>query len=142
MNYLVDTNVISEVRKSTGANAQVMAWWGSVHTSSIYLHVLTIGEIHRGILQLYKTDMKQARILGAWLDGLIRLFSNRLVTIDLDSAIIWAEIQLSRTLPHVDSLIAASAIRHDMTLVTRNARDVRRTGVSCLNPFESGELSF
>lgn len=117
-----------------------MTWWGSVQTSSVYLHVLTIGEIHRGILQLHKTDRKQAKILSSWLHGLNRLFSNRLVTIDLESAMISAEIQLNRTLPLVDSLLAASAIRHDMVLVSRNVRDVRGTGVRCFNPFESGAL--
>jgi predicted nucleic acid-binding protein len=137
LNYLVDTNVISEVRKSSRANRQVQDWWNSVQASSVYLHVLTIGEIQRGILQLQKTDRKQAKFLSAWLYGLSRLFSNRLVTLDLAAALVWAEIQLNRTLPHVDSVIAASAIRHDMTLVTRNVRDVRGTGVRCFNPFES-----
>lgn len=137
MKYLVDTNVVSEVRKSTRADRQVLAWWDSVQTSRMYLHVLTIGEIHRGIVLLRETDPNQARFLGIWLKGLCRYFRQRLVTVDLPASLIWAEIQSRRTMPHVDALIAASAIRHDLTLVTRNVRDIEDTGVRFLNPFEA-----
>jgi hypothetical protein len=137
VSYLVDTNVVSEVRKSKRANSKVLAWWDSVQTSRMYLHVLTIGEIHRGIVLLRDTDPKQARFLGIWLKGLSRYFRGRLVTIDLQASLIWAEIQSRGTIPHVDALIAASAIRHDLTLVTRNIRDIHDTGVRYLNPFEA-----
>ena len=136
MKYLVDTNVISEIRKSGRSNASVSRWWNSVETSSIYLSVFTIGELYRGILKLKSKDPQQAKFLGNWLRGLCRLFEHRLLKLDLRGALIWAEIQQDRTLPHVDSLLAATAIRHDMILVTRNTRDVRDSGVRCLNPFE------
>lgn len=137
VNYLVDTNVVSEARKSKRADKMVLAWWESVQTSRMYLHVLTIGEIHRGIVLLRDTDPNQARFLGIWLKGLSRYFRKRLVTVDVQAAMIWAEIQSKRTIPHVDALIAASAIRHDLTLVTRNVKDIEDTGVKFLNPFEA-----
>ena len=135
MNYLVDTKVISEIRKNRRANASVVKWWHSVETTRIYLSVFTIGELHRGILKLKSKDPVQARFLSNWLKGLCALFGNRLLVLDLQSALIWAEIQKNRTLPHVDSLLAATAIRNDMILVTRNTKDVHDTGVHYLNPF-------
>lgn len=135
MKYLVDTNIISEIRKSGRAHESVRRWWDSVETSSVYLSVFTIGELYRGILKLKSTDPKQAKFLGNWLRGLCSLFENRLLELDLRVALIWAEIQQERTLPHVDSLLAATAIRHGMTLVTRNTRDIQDIGVKYLNPF-------
>ena len=137
VSYLVDTNIVSEVRKAKRANRRVLAWWESAQTSRIYIHVLTIGEIHRGIVLLNETDPNQATFLAIWLQGLSRYFRKRLVSVDLQASLIWAEIQAGRTIPHVDALIAASAIRHDMTLVTRNVKDIHDTGVRFLNPFEA-----
>jgi predicted nucleic acid-binding protein len=134
--YLVDTNIVSEIRKSGRANAMVSRWWSSVETSKVYLSVFTIGELYRGILKLKSKDPNQAKFLGNWLRGLCSLFENRILELDLPSAMIWAEIQKDRTFPHVDSLLAATAIRHDMILVTRNTRDIEDTGVRYHNPFE------
>ena len=136
MRYLVDTNIVSEIRKSGRANAMVSSWWRSVETSKVYLSVFTIGELYRGILKLKSKDPNQAKFLGNWLRGLCSLFENRILELDLPSAMIWAEIQKDRTFPHVDSLLAATAIRHDMILVTRNTRDIEDTGVRYHNPFE------
>ncbi len=136
MKYLVDTNVISEIRKNDRANASVLNWWNSTESSSVYLSVFTIGELYRGILKLKSRDPKQANFLGNWLRGLCGLFGSRLLELDLRAALVWAEIQQGRTLPHVDSLLAATAIRHDLILVTRNTGDIRDIGVRYLNPFD------
>lgn len=137
MNYLVDTNVISEIRKGDQGNQQVMSWWNSVKSPQIYLSVLTLGEIREGILKIQDRDGNQARRLEKWLTGLRHFFSSRLVPVDEKSAMIWAEVRRYRSLPLIDSLMAASAISREMTFVTRNTKDIEDCGVRFLNPFEA-----
>lgn len=137
MKYLVDTNVISEVRKGTKGDANAAEWWASVGPSDLYLSVLSLGEIQFGILSLRKRDAKQARFLEAWLAGLCRFFAGRLVPVDERSAMTWAAIQTHRTLPMIDGLMAASAISRNMVFVTRNTRDIHDVGVKYLNPFKA-----
>jgi len=134
--YLVDTNVISEIRKGTRGNRQVLNWWNSIHESQVFLSVLTVGEIHRGIVGIGRKDLHQAHHLEAWLDGLIQVFSNRLIPVDQRAALVWAEICIGRTLPMIDSLMAATAISMNLTFVTRNTKDIQDCGVRYINPFE------
>jgi predicted nucleic acid-binding protein len=135
--YLVDTNVISEIRKGQRGQANALNWWASVRSSDIYLSVLSLGEIRFGILSLQKRDAKQARFLEAWLQGLGRIFAGRLLPIDENSAMIWAEIRKHRTVPMIDGLMAATAISGNLVFVTRNTRDIQDVGVQYFNPFES-----
>lgn len=137
MNYLVDTNVISEVRKGNRGNSRVISWWNSIQTSQIYLSVLTLGELQRGVLALRQKNKTQAQHLENWIVGLNRNFASRLVSIDKDAAMIWARISGLRTFPLIDSLMAASAISRKMTFVTRNTGDIKDCGVLYLNPFEN-----
>lgn len=137
MNYLLDTNVISEIRKGSRGHSQVMSWWKSVKASQVYLSVLSLGEIQEGILRIQHKDGNRARRLEIWLMGLRRLFLTRLVPVDESVALIWADVRRHRTLPLIDSLMAASAISRDMVFVTRNTKDVEHCGVRCLNPFEA-----
>ncbi len=137
MKYLVDTNVISEIRKGTRAHQQVLNWWNSIHRSQVFLSVLTVGEIHRGIVGIRRKDLHQAHHLEAWLDALIQVFGNRLIPIDQRAALVWAEICIGRTLPMIDSLMAATAISMNLTFVTRNTKDIRGCGVRYVNPFEA-----
>lgn len=137
MKYLLDTNIISEVRKGERGNGHVMEWWESSSVNSLFLSVLTLAEIQQGIFKIQRRNMGQANHLKSWLWGLNRIFANRLVSIDQKVAMLWADIRNERTLPMVDSLLAASALAHDMTFVTRNTKDIRDCGVKYLNPFES-----
>ena len=136
MKYLVDTNVISEIRKETRGHEQVLNWWNSIHRSQIFLSVLAVGEIHQGIVSIRRKDVHQANHLEAWLGGLLQVFGNRLIPIDKRTALVWAEICTGRTLPMIDSLMAATAISKNLTFVTRNTKDIRDTGVRYINPFK------
>lgn len=137
MKYLVDTNVISEIRKGESAHPNVRAWWDSVSPSAVFISVLTLGEIRRGIRGLEARDKKRAAFLMIWLEGLSRFFASRLLPIDERAALAWAEISAKRSVPLIDSLIAACAASRDMTLITRNTKDIADSGVRYLNPFES-----
>jgi predicted nucleic acid-binding protein len=134
--YLVDTNVISEIRKGARGHRQVLNWWNSIHRSQLFLSVLAIGEIHQGIVGIRSKDLHQAIHLEAWLDGLIQVFGNRLIPVDQRTALVWAEICIDRTLPIIDSLMAATAISMNMTFVSRNTKDIKDCGVRYINPFE------
>ncbi len=136
MKFLVDTNVISEIRKGQRGHAKVMAWWDSIPVSELFISVLTLGEIHLGILKIKRRDMTQAENLRVWLEGLRRIFASRLVAVGPRVAMTWAEIQTARTFPLIDSLIAATAIANNFTLVTRTTKDMSDLGVKLLNPFK------
>jgi len=136
LNYLIDTNVISEIRKRDRCNPRVAAWYASVDEKSIFLSVLVLGEIRRGIERLRPTDPAQARALEAWLNQVIKLFGDRILPVDQAVADAWGRMGAPRPLPTIDSLLAATAKVNGMTLVTRNAPDVAGVSVSVLNPFE------
>lgn len=137
MKYLVDTNVISEIRKRDRAHPSVKAWWNSVSPSAVFISVLTLGEIRRGIRVIEARDSKQAAFLTVWLEGLSRFFAARLVPVDERAALVWADISAKRSLPMIDSLIAACAASRDMTFITRNTKDIADSGVRYFNPFET-----
>ena len=137
MNYLLDTNIISEIRKGPRCDPGVAAWWSSVDDDEIYLSVLTTGEIRRGIESIRRRDRKSAAALERWLHRLVADYSERVLPIDAEIADEWARSSVPDPLPVIDGLIAATAKVHDLTLVTRNARDVARTGIRVLNPFSA-----
>lgn len=135
MTFLLDTNVISEVRKRR-TDAGVAAWWDRVPASRLYLSVLTIGELRRGVERVSaRGDTVHAASLAEWLTKLTSQFADRLLPVDVGVAGAWARLAHKRPTPVVDALLAATAIRHDLTLVTRNTRDVEDTGVKILDPF-------
>lgn len=136
MNYLIDTNVISEIRKRDRCEPRVAAWYSSLDDEAIYLSVLVLGEIRRGIERVRPTDPAQARALEAWLNQLNRSFADRILPIDAVVADTWGWMSAARPLSTVDALLAATAKVNGMTLVTRNSADVRGLDVSVLNPFE------
>lgn len=133
--YLIDTNVLSELRKGTRANANVRRWFDSLDEDAIYLSVLVSGEIRRGIEGIRRRDSRAAAALEGWLANLIRAHSDRVLPVDAAVADEWGRLDARGTLPVVDGLLAATARVHDLTLVTRNVRDVARTGVDLLDPF-------
>lgn len=135
MSYLLDTNVLSEARKQSG-NPKVRAWLASVKGSDLYLSVLVIGEIRQGIERLRRRDPAQAGVYEVWLSTLQRDYADRILPITAEIAEEWGRVAVPDPVPVVDGLIAATALVHGMTLVTRNTADLVRTGARLLNPFE------
>ncbi|CAN5750060.1 type II toxin-antitoxin system VapC family toxin [soil metagenome] len=136
MSYLLDTNVISEVRKPKG-NASVKTWISSVDSEELHLSVLVIGEIRRGIELLQRTDRTQADTYEIWLRTLTSNYDGRILPITQRIASEWGRINVPDYAPIVDGLMATTAKVHNMTFVSRNIADVERSGVRLLNPFES-----
>lgn len=137
MSYLIDTNVISELRKGKRCNPGVASWFAEVSPEEIYLSVLTVGEIRKGIENIRRRDERAAEVLEAWLGELVAAHSDRILSVDEAIAELWGRFNVPDPLPVLDSLLAATASVHGLTLVTRNVRDVRQTGVECLNPFSA-----
>jgi len=133
--YLLDTNVVSETRKNQ-ANPRVLSFLSAAESSSLFLSVLTIGELRKGVANKKRTDVSGAKRIGAWVDGLEGTFADRILNIDAVTARIWGELSAQRTRPVIDTLLAATALAHGLTLVTRNTSDVVDTKVKLLNPWE------
>jgi toxin FitB len=132
--YLLDTNLISETRKIR-ADAGVMAFLAAADATGLFLSVLTLGELRKGVEAERRTDSATADRLGTWVDGIETTFADRILPVDTPAARLWGELSARRTLPVIDTLIAATAITCGLTLVTRNTRDVAATGVPLLDPW-------
>jgi predicted nucleic acid-binding protein len=135
--FLLDTNVIAELRKGARANPHVRAWFESLDSDAIMLSVLTIGEIRRGIENVRRRDPATAKALERWLRRLVAEHRDRILPIDLPVAEEWGRLNVPDPLPVVDALLAATAKVHGLTFVTRNVKDVARTGVELMNPFDA-----
>ncbi len=133
--YLLDTNVISETRKAR-ADSGVIAFLSAAEPTMLFLSVLTLGELRKGIVAKRRSDPGAADQLGVWVDGIETTFADRVLPIDAAIARRWGELSANRTLPVIDTLIAATAIRHGLTLVTRDTRDVESTGVPLVDPWQ------
>jgi hypothetical protein len=131
---LLDTNIISEVRKPT-RNAGVQQWFATVQAEELFLSVLVAGEIRRGIERLRRRDPAQAAVYEAWLATLRRDYADRILPVTAQIAEEWGRLNAGDPLPVIDGLLAATARVHGMLLVTRNTDDFARTGVRLLNPF-------
>jgi predicted nucleic acid-binding protein len=138
LSFLVDTNVISEIQKGARCDQSVMAWWNSIEMSELYLSVMVAGEISRGIEKLMNSDPNRARIYRTWLGSVIQALDGRILDVELETAELWGKLTSRRSKPLVDTLLAATALTHNLTLVTRNTRDIQETGVRYLNPFQPG----
>jgi predicted nucleic acid-binding protein len=139
VSYLLDTNVVSELRKGDRADRNVSAWYRSASGAEKFLSVLTIGEIRRGIEGIRRRDEASARALDVWLARLLAGYAARVLPVHEPIAEEWGRLNVPDPLPVIDGLLAATAIVHGLTLVTRNVDDVKRTRVPCLNPFETPE---
>ncbi|HET9154660.1 MAG TPA: type II toxin-antitoxin system VapC family toxin [Solirubrobacterales bacterium] len=135
MSYLLDTNVISELRKGERADANVTAWFAGVADEDIFLSVLTIGEIRRGIENVRRRDPDSAATLDRWLILVNEAHGERVVPIDRAIAEEWGRMNGPDPLPVIDGLLAATARVLGLTLVTRNVADVASTDVELLDPF-------
>lgn len=137
MNYLVDTNIISEVRKGSRCNPNVAAWYASIDDGAIYLSVLVLGEIRKGIEKARSNNSGHAQALENWLATLRTAYRERVLPVDQSVAEEWGRMTAGRSVPSIDALLAATAKVHRMTLVTRNLPDVADLGAQVLNPFEA-----
>lgn len=130
--YLLDTNIVSDTQRRL---AKPTEWLASVDPTSVSLSVITLGEIERGIIKLRKVDPERATRLDLWLRELRRDNADRILAVTEDVALAWGRITAGRTRGSADTLIAATALVHDLILVTRNVTDFDDTGVTVFNPW-------
>lgn len=129
--------MVSELRKGRRGDPGVWRWFSELSDDEIYLSALTIGELERGVELLRRRDLAAAEAIGAWLADLVASYGDRVLPVDLSVAREWGRLNAPDPLPVVDGLLAATARVHRLTLATRNVRDVERTGVDLLNPFDT-----
>ena len=137
--YLVDTNVLSEIRKKTSTNKGVAKFFKDAirNNVNLYLSVVTIGELRRGVeLVQHRGDTKQANQLEKWLHIILNEYKDNILEIDEDVAQMWGKLRSPHHEHALDKQIAATALIYGLTVVTRNEKGFLRTGVNILNPFE------
>ena len=140
MSFLLDTNVISELRKGARADRNVAAWFQMLNDGDIYLSALTLGEIRKGVELLRRHDVLQATALEGWLNRITVEFADRVLAVDRLVADEWGRIAAQRSIPPIDALLAATAKVHGLIVSTRNEADFATTGAPSLNPFRFGEV--
>lgn len=141
--YVLDTNVVSELRKARSGkiDPQVLAWSASVPVRSLFVSVVTILELERGVLSVSRRDQAQGEHLSLWLQrAVLGAFSQRILAIDTAVALRCARLHVPDPRPERDALIAATALVHGMTVVTRNVGDFNPTGVPTLDPWNGHSL--
>jgi len=137
LTYLIDTNVVSEVRKKERCDPNVARWYASIDDAEIYLSVLVLGEIRKGIELARPRDPRKATVLERWLAAVKRAFEGRILLVDEEVIDEWGRMNAPHPRSVVDSLQAATAKVHGLTFVTRNTAHVEGTGAIIFNPFES-----
>ena len=135
MSWLLDTNIVSELRKGDRCDRNLWAWYERVEVGDLHLSVLVLGEIRKGIELLRSREPERARAIDIWLAAVEQGFAGRVLPIDGRVAQAWGRIAAIRSVPVIDALMAATALVHGLTLVTRNARDVAGLGAEVLDPF-------
>jgi len=135
VSLLIDTNVLSELRKRSRAHPAVRAWFDGTDERELFTSVLVLGEVRRGVESIRRRDAIAAEALDQWQRRLVETFGDRVLPVDARIADRWGALNVPDPVPTIDGLLAATALVHDFTLVTRNVRDVVRTGVRLLNPF-------
>ncbi len=135
--YLLDTNIVSELRKGGRTDSNLLNWATSVSASSLFLSVITILEIEAGILKKERKDPFQGAILRSWLDShVLPTFADRILNVDVAVALRCAKLHTPDPRSERDALISATALVHGLIVVTRNIKDFKETGVELLNPWE------
>src|SRR5947209_4763274 len=135
--FLLDTNVISELRRPERANRNLSAWAASIPLARFFLSAISILEIEIGALRLARKDLAQAAVFRTWIDGQVRIrFAGRILPVDVEVAQRCAPLHVPDPRSERDSLIAATALAHGLTMVTRNTADFATTGVALLNPWD------
>ncbi len=136
--YLVDTDVISELRKKERADPRVVAFFRRAATRDVplYLAAVTVGELRRGVeLVRHRRDLRQAALLDRWLEGVLAEYGECVLPFDADAAQVWGRLRVPNAENPLDKQIAATALLYDLTLVTRNVRHFASTGARLLDPF-------
>jgi len=136
--YLIDTNVISELRKKAKANSGVKVFFkqASREKAALFLSVITLGELRRGVDSIrYRGDASQANQLAVWLDTLLSEYESSILDFTTTEALIWGHLRVPHPHNALDKQIAATALTYDLTLVTRNVKDFTGLGVELINPF-------
>jgi len=136
VSYLIDTNIISEVRKGTRCDAHVSAWYASIADEDLFLSTLVLGEIRTGVELARRRDRGKAVALERWLRDIETAFDGRVLGIDNAVSDQWGRMSAIRPVPVIGGLLAATALANGLTLVTRNDRDVAGLGATVLNPFK------
>jgi predicted nucleic acid-binding protein len=139
MSYLIDTNIISEVRKGARCDAHVSAWYASIADEDLFLSTLVLGEIRKGIELARSRDLGKAVALESWLRDVEAAFNGRVLGVDNVVSDQWGRMSAIRAVPAIDGLLAATALTNGLTLVTRNDRDVAGLGATVFNPFKGAE---
>ena len=137
MSFLIDTNIISEVRKGDRCDPAVAVWWSGVAEDDLWLSALVLGEIRKGVELARRRDPRKADALEAWLEDVVAGFGDRVLPVDTAVADEWGRMNAVRPAPVIDALLAATAKANGLTLVTRNGADVAGLGVDVLNPFDA-----
>ena len=136
--YLIDTNIISEIRKGDKANQGVRQFFDSAcqNNTPLYISSITIGELRRGVDLIYhRGDAFQGKLLENWLNLIIDDYQNNILSIDYELALLWGRLRVPEHQHAIDKLIAATALNYSLIIVTRNTKDFENTGINLLNPF-------
>lgn len=136
MSYLLDTCVVSQTRKKK-PNAGAITWLEAVSSEELYISVLVLGELKKGEALLRNKDTKAAESLEKWIQETWNMFFDRILPVDEEVSVIWGEFNAIRPLPAIDSLMAATAKKHGMTMVTGNDKDLKGLDIPIHNPFSS-----
>ncbi|HEY2619888.1 MAG TPA: type II toxin-antitoxin system VapC family toxin [Acetobacteraceae bacterium] len=139
MSYLIDTNIISEVRKGVRCDAHVSAWYAAIADDDLYLSTLVLGEIRKGVELARARDAGKAAAIERWLRKIEAAFDGRVLGIDNAVSDQWGRMSAIRPIPVIDGLLAATALINGLTLVTRNDHDLAGLGANVLNPFRDAE---
>jgi toxin FitB len=135
LQYLLDTNILSETRKKQ-TDERVISFLSAVEPSALYISVLTLGELRKGVALKRRSDTDAAKKIAAWVDGLEFTFGDRILGINAATAKLWGELSAQRPRPVIDTLLAATAIVHELTFVTRNTSDVQDIDLKLLDPWK------
>ena len=136
MNHLLDTNVLSELRKGARGHPGVGAWFSSLDPRTLFVSVVALGELWRGVEQIGRRDAPSSAVLERWVLKIERDFENRILPITPPIAKRWGRLSSEQPMPTEDSLIAATALVHRLVVATRNVRDFERSGAAVFNPWE------
>ena len=137
MSFLIDTNIVSELRKGARCDPGVATWWAGVAEEDLWLSALVLGEIRKGVELARRRDPRKAAALEAWLGEVVAGFGDRVLPVDTAAAEEWGRMNAIRPAPVIDALLAATARANGLTLVTRNTADVAGLGADVLNPFDA-----
>lgn len=140
MNVLVDTNVMSELKRGRNAAPRVAAWFAALPPQNVFTSVIVLGEIRHGIEIVARRDKPQAEALEQWYTLVRERLGNRVLAVDEPVMALWARISVPDMLPAYDGLIAATALAHGLIVATRNTEDFRRAGAQVINPWEDRPL--